>query len=44
MAFACEGVNLDRCRSGERYGRDRIVYTMSQALMQRNAALLAAAY
>jgi hypothetical protein len=44
MAFACEGVNLARCHRGERYGRDRIVYTMTQALMQRNAALLATAH
>ncbi len=44
MAFPCEGERLALCQYGERYGRDVVVYTMTQALMQRNAALLAAAH
>jgi hypothetical protein len=44
MAFPCEGERVPLCRPGERWGFDRVVYTMSQALMQHAAALQAAAY
>jgi hypothetical protein len=44
LAFQCEGERLALCRPGEEYGLERVVYTMSQATMQRAAALLAATY
>lgn len=44
LAFACSGDRVGLCRPGERYGVERVVYTMSQATMQRAAALLAATY
>jgi len=44
LAFPCEGERLALCLPGERFGVERIVYTMTQALIQRAAALQAAAY
>ncbi|MDP8922014.1 MAG: hypothetical protein M3O34_03960 [Chloroflexota bacterium] len=44
LAFKCEGEREALCRRGEEYGLERVVYTMSQATMQRAAALLAAAH
>ena len=44
LAFKCQGERLALCRPGEQYGLERVVYTMSQATMQRAAALLAATY
>jgi hypothetical protein len=43
MAFPCQGDRVALCRPGERWGFDRNVYTLTQAMMQRVAALLAAA-
>jgi hypothetical protein len=44
MAFPCVNERVALCRPGEIWGFDRNVYTMSQALMQRAAALQAQAY
>jgi len=44
LAFKCTGERMALCRPGEQYGLERVVYSMSQATMQRAAALLAAAY
>ncbi len=44
LAFRCSAERIVLCRPGERWGMDRIIYTMTQALMQRAAALQAAAY
>ncbi len=44
LAFKCQGERRALCRPGEQYGLERVVYTMSQATMQRAAALLAATY
>jgi hypothetical protein len=43
MAFPCQGDRVALCRPGERWGFDRNIYTLTQAMMQRVAALLAAA-
>jgi hypothetical protein len=43
MTFPCQGQAVALCKSGERWGFDRNVYTLTQATMQRVAALLAAA-
>lgn len=43
MAFPCTGSRVDLCPRGERWGYDRNVYALTQAMMQRVAALLAAA-
>lgn len=43
MAFACVGQNVSLCEKDARWGYDRNVYTLTQAMMQRVAALLAAA-
>ena len=42
MAFACIGQRVELCNDDERWGFDRNVYTLTQAMMQRVAALLAA--
>jgi len=44
LAFKCVGERAALCGPGETYGLDRVVYTMSQATMQRAAALISAAY
>jgi hypothetical protein len=44
LAFPCVGERVGLCRPGEQWGLERIVYGMTQALMQRAAALQAAAY
>ena len=44
MTFPCVDERVALCHPGEVWGFDRIVYTMSQALMQRAAALQAQAY
>ncbi|MCC7370050.1 MAG: AGE family epimerase/isomerase [Chloroflexi bacterium] len=41
--FPCRDEFAVLCRPGEQYGLDRNIYTLSQAMMQRVAALLAAA-
>lgn len=41
--FPCRDEFATYCLPGEKYGLDRTVYTLSQAMMQRIAALLAAA-
>jgi hypothetical protein len=43
MAFPCTQDHVGLCRGGESWGFDRNVYTLTQAMMQRVAALLAAA-
>ena len=42
-SFPCSGQLAVHCYPGERYGLERNIFTMSQAMMQRVAALLAAA-
>lgn len=43
-AFPCDDDFRPWCLPGERWGFDRVTYTMTQALIQRAAALQAAAY
>jgi uncharacterized protein YyaL (SSP411 family) len=40
--FPCRDEFARFCAAGDRYGLDRTIYTLSQAMMQRVAALLAA--
>jgi mannose/cellobiose epimerase-like protein (N-acyl-D-glucosamine 2-epimerase family) len=42
MLFPCWGRMASLCQPGATWGLDRIIFTMSQAMMQRVAALLAA--
>jgi hypothetical protein len=42
-SFPCRDAFVVHCYPGEKYGIDRTIYTMSQAMMQRVAALIAAA-
>jgi hypothetical protein len=42
MAFPCIGDRVSLCERDERWGYDRNVYALTQAMMQRVAALLAA--
>ncbi|MFN8524361.1 MAG: glycoside hydrolase family 76 protein [Chloroflexota bacterium] len=44
LAFPCGSRPGMNCLPGERYGRDTIVYGMTQAMMQQVATRLAAAY
>ena len=41
--FPCRDQMAQYCKPGEKFGTDRTIYTLSQAMMQRVAALLAAA-
>ncbi|MCC6179161.1 MAG: AGE family epimerase/isomerase [Chloroflexi bacterium] len=43
LTFPCTGERVSLCRPGEQWGYDRVIYSLSQAMMQRVAALLAAA-
>jgi hypothetical protein len=42
MAFACTGERVSLCKPDQRWGFDENVYALTQAMMQRVAALLAA--
>jgi hypothetical protein len=43
VTFACQAERVALCQPSERWGFDKNVYTLTQAMMQRVAALLAAA-